>query len=209
MTYSIRIESVDGGTYKLIGDLEWPNVPPLAILTGLNGAGKTQLLEVMAYSLTKTWPPNSSIQGLQVNVTLSGLSVEPEDVSFVPSAGRFSGGGAVTLGSIESLKRQTKNRLRNLSSNDYTQASRFHRLRRRLGGLNPSEVKDQQLEELLPNSFDFVLDDTDVTAGLAVVCLAHWVRELVGVKNEREGRPSEPLRPAPWEVVNQALVVRI
>lgn len=38
------------GRHGSISDLVWPEVPPLAVLTGVNGAGKSQLLEVIAAS---------------------------------------------------------------------------------------------------------------------------------------------------------------
>lgn len=38
------------GRHASIEDLRWDNVPPLAVVTGLNGAGKSQLLEVLAHS---------------------------------------------------------------------------------------------------------------------------------------------------------------
>jgi len=43
-TIDIRIE----GRYRSISDLEWLNVPPFAVITGVNGSGKSQLLEVIA-----------------------------------------------------------------------------------------------------------------------------------------------------------------
>ena len=45
-TINIRIE----GKYCSISDFDWHDIPPLAILTGINGSGKTQLLEVLAYT---------------------------------------------------------------------------------------------------------------------------------------------------------------
>jgi recombinational DNA repair ATPase RecF len=43
-TIDIRIE----GRYRSISDLEWLNVPPFAVITGVNGSGKSRLLEVIA-----------------------------------------------------------------------------------------------------------------------------------------------------------------
>ena len=45
-TVNIHIE----GQYGSISDLKWLEVPPFAVLTGVNGAGKTQLLEVLAHT---------------------------------------------------------------------------------------------------------------------------------------------------------------
>lgn len=36
------------GQYLSIGDWEWNDIPRFAVITGLNGAGKSQLLEILA-----------------------------------------------------------------------------------------------------------------------------------------------------------------
>lgn len=41
---NIRIE----GQHGSLTDLQWPDVPPFAVVTGVNGSGKSQLLEVIA-----------------------------------------------------------------------------------------------------------------------------------------------------------------
>src|ERR1700722_12802620 len=43
--------------YKSIDALVWENIPTFAVLTGVNGSGKTQLLELLAYKLSNTTPP--------------------------------------------------------------------------------------------------------------------------------------------------------
>src|SRR5438045_4115946 len=42
---SLRVE----GRYASIENLVWDDIPPLAVLTGLNGSGKSQLLELIAH----------------------------------------------------------------------------------------------------------------------------------------------------------------
>jgi recombinational DNA repair ATPase RecF len=44
------------GQHRSISDFQWPDVPPLAVLTGVNGTGKTQLLEVIAASYNALLP---------------------------------------------------------------------------------------------------------------------------------------------------------
>lgn len=43
---NIRVE----GRYGSLTDFEWPDVPPFAVITGVNGTGKSQLLEIIARS---------------------------------------------------------------------------------------------------------------------------------------------------------------
>ncbi len=78
-----------GKGYKSIKSVVWSDVPNFAIVTGRNGSGKTQLLEILSYYFTGTLPNEGS---LGVHVTVDGAIIEADEVGFVPSAGRFSGG---------------------------------------------------------------------------------------------------------------------
>lgn len=51
------------GKYKSIENFEWLNIPKLSVITGKNGTGKSQLLELIKAGVTKQWenvpqPPN-------------------------------------------------------------------------------------------------------------------------------------------------------
>ena len=49
---SIEIGNETSTPYKSIQKIVWYNIPPFAILTGPNGSGKTQLLQVLAMGLS-------------------------------------------------------------------------------------------------------------------------------------------------------------
>jgi ABC-type molybdenum transport system ATPase subunit/photorepair protein PhrA len=84
-TFDIHI-TPSGSGYKSIKTLDWTNIPPLSIITGKNGSGKTQLLELLAYHFTGTGPP----QGLmEVSVNIEGLNLDADEIGFVPSKGHF------------------------------------------------------------------------------------------------------------------------
>lgn len=55
----IEIGGPDSATYKSIDHVVWDKIPPFAVLTGLNGSGKTQLLELLAY---RHWHMASAIE---------------------------------------------------------------------------------------------------------------------------------------------------
>ena len=98
---SIKIAPRSGGRYKSISELAWTDIPGLAVLTGRNGSGKTQLLELLAYHLSGALPPSTPAgQILPVEVVLDGTQYEPEEIAFVPNSGRFSGGSSVSLANM-------------------------------------------------------------------------------------------------------------
>jgi predicted ATPase len=71
----MKIEVVE--TFKSVGPFTWDNIPSLSIITGLNGAGKSQLLE-----LIRTKP--------DIVQTDDNVIYKPEDITFWNSdGGRF------------------------------------------------------------------------------------------------------------------------
>src|SRR2546423_10668573 len=82
----LRIEIGGAGSvsFKSIKSLRWEDIPPLAVLTGLNGSGKTQLLELLAYKLANV--PHHEVGDLsQVQVKVEGDSFGPESIAYLPS----------------------------------------------------------------------------------------------------------------------------
>lgn len=74
---------VQSGSYKSIDEsIEWSDIPQLAILTGENGAGKTQLLEAIASTLQ---PPlrhaPSPLDTLKM--TIDGFECAPHTVVYI------------------------------------------------------------------------------------------------------------------------------
>lgn len=191
--------------------LSWADIPGFAILTGKNGSGKTQLLEIMAYHFSGALPPGMpSGSLLPVEVRVSGRDYKPEETAYVPSTGRFSGGSAASLANMPQLRQQALHLVQNVSSyiNDITNITRARRIMSRLGGQNPHQISQEKLAELF-SDFDFAIDDIDITAGLSHVFMAHRLKMLEALERNTPGHDEsgKPLGPSPWEVVNEALLV--
>lgn len=68
------------GKYKSLKSFEWDNIPDLAILTGLNGTGKSQLLQIISQgynslSYNQT-PPNNVFNGGEFKMTFNDIDIE-------------------------------------------------------------------------------------------------------------------------------------
>jgi hypothetical protein len=107
----IEIGGKDSQPYKSIDHVVWENVPAFAVLTGLNGSGKTQLLEILAHRLTGTWNPQLGPQ-TGTDVTITGDAFGPDSVAYIP--GRWELGGSPVLGiaQMQEAKRQLYDQLR-------------------------------------------------------------------------------------------------
>lgn len=86
----IEIGGPESKSYKSIKHIIWDDIPAFAVLTGLNGSGKTQLLEILAHRLTNTWHNAlGALSGVPISVT--GDNFGPGDVSFIPSGWDING----------------------------------------------------------------------------------------------------------------------
>lgn len=190
---------------SLIGSIVWADIPPFAVLTGLNGAGKSQLLEALGALLggKNSWVGGALTRG---RVTVVGESFSHAEVSHMRSAGDFSGGVALGLSQLQDQRGQLFNNLRDGSwRQNHQTVVRRAALETRLGKSLDSMSMQQFISEF-PDDFAFMLDEHDVTIGLAYVFLAYRIRAA----QEREKGQSESeiiskLGVAPWDLANEIL----
>ena len=105
-TINIRIE----GQHGSISDLEWRDVPPFAVLTGVNGAGKSQLLEILAasHNALRSRAPRSDPPAIQARAHI-------EDDSFSAGEVFHSYGEWPLLAAGGATEDQVKGAIRELS----------------------------------------------------------------------------------------------
>lgn len=113
----IAITCASGRKYKSIDNLIWESVPPFAIVTGLNGSGKTQLLEVLAYKLTGTMTHGLDLNGLEVSIT--GDSFGPDSVAYLPSRWEFTPAAHVGIPQMQHAREQLWSEVYQQSHNIY------------------------------------------------------------------------------------------
>lgn len=152
---SLNIDIVPNGgqTYKTISQLSWADIPGFAILTGRNGSGKTQLLEVLAYHFSGARPPGMQFGSpLPVSVHVTGAGYKPEEIAYVPSAGRFSGGAPSSLANLQKARQQALQyaQSRNGNANDISGLIRANRILKRLGGRLPNQITPEMLRSFCP-----------------------------------------------------------
>jgi predicted ATPase len=191
--------------YKSIQSLAWDDVPPFAILTGVNGSGKTHLLELLAYKLTGTMHP----QGLdlsQIQVTVAPEVFGPESILFLPSAWDMQSAPTLGVAQLTQLKQQLFQQLQPHSvQNNLGARAKRARLVKLLGKDLTAFTPDQFIRAL-PNDYNFLLEDEDIVNGLAHVMMAHKVRMADEVlRGTRLEDLDAKLGRAPWDLVNEAL----
>jgi ABC-type hemin transport system ATPase subunit len=198
----IEVACDPGRRYKSIGDLVWDEIPALAVVTGLNGSGKTQLFELLAYKLSGA--PSPQADG--VNVTVSGASYTAASIAYMPSDWQLTF-SAVGLDQLRGAKDQMWSQVRNKhqQSQDIKTRARIARLEAIAG--DAGQTADA-FAQRLPDDFTFMLDDADVTNGIAHVFIGYRSRALQLLEQKVPHEEIEKqLGPAPWRLVDEAFGV--
>lgn len=206
---NFRVEVPDGQLpWKSIGSLEWQAVPGFAVLTGPNGAGKTQLLELLAYKLSGTIHPQLPHLG-HVRVLVEGDTFGPGDVAYLPSRWEMTASASLGVAQMQSAREQLWNELQPHNvQHDIRRRNLKSRIERLLGIESIHSITQQEFTRQLPDDFSFLLEETDVVAGLAHVFVAYRLRAAV-LREQDAGKDEivQELGKAPWDLLNEVFAV--
>lgn len=209
--FSIAVSPRNGGRYKSISNIVWDDIPGFAILTGRNGSGKTQILELLAYHFSGAQYQPGTTDPLPVIVSTAGMTYEADEIAYVPSSGKFSGGVPTSVADIPNVRSQFVS----LAQNHQVQGIRHQidgaikvgKVLKRLGSASPYNLTTENIAEIFPDDFEFAIDDIDITSGINHLFVAYRLKALEALeqKTPRFDRSGKPLGPAPWSVVNDTL----
>ncbi len=101
------------GRYGSLSDFEWRNVPPFAVVTGVNGTGKSQLLEVIAKSYGAFPRDNVYARPLQE----MNAQCHIDGASFASGEVFHSYGEWLPLGGVAVAEEQVKEAIRSIYDN--------------------------------------------------------------------------------------------
>lgn len=209
--FRFTIGSINGAKYKSISNIRWDDVPNFAILTGPNGSGKTQVLEILAYHFSGAQHKPGFDEPLPVRVNTYDMLYAPDEIAYVPSSGRFSGGSLSSVSEIPNIRQSFVSLAQNAhhSRQDIDSAIKVSKVLKRLGNISPYNVSSENITALFPDDLEYALDDIDVTRGITHVFVAHRLKALEALERGTPGydQDGRALGPSPWSVVNDALKV--
>lgn len=77
------------GKHKALSSFEWKNIQPLAVISGLNGSGKSQLLSIIrdAYSIVSSNPKVQTLENKDYSCEISGIDLDRNGLTFWHTSG--------------------------------------------------------------------------------------------------------------------------
>lgn len=204
-SFGFSIGGSGSAAYKSIDHVEWRNIPKLAVITGVNGSGKSQLLELLAHKLANVSAFNSAQVG-HVKLKIHGADLSPADVAYSPARSEVSNASS-DVASLQNAKRQLWDSVRQAHHHDdmrrkITQS----KLEEFFGTTNLESIGVERFVKELPDDYCFMLDNTEVTAGLCHVFVAYRLNFLEELEKARDvDKATAKMGPPPWEVVNAIL----
>jgi hypothetical protein len=192
--YGISIK----GQYKSIMNLEWHDIPPFAVVTGINGSGKSQLLEVIAKSRIQG-VSNPRLSQFPTTIQYHEIQLAQHDIRLVQDPGDFTHSQSTSLMSF-------RQKLDNLIGGAATNAvgEEFRMLLQSLVGLKGIS-KEDALDQILVN-YGVFLRNPNIVEGVTDIFMRY--RTALFDAFER-GIPLDELEqrvgPAPWNVLNDIL----
>jgi ABC-type hemin transport system ATPase subunit len=197
------------GKHGSVSDLLWENVPPFALLTGLNGAGKTQLLEVLAgrFRASKNRPAPRMIDPSQLpyRAEIDGCDFKPGEVFHSYGDWPQLPEGGVT-------EDQIGESIRMLRSNVSSSKARWWESRLAdESGLSIEKIRSLRDDEFYCLLTPGMLWGHDAPASLPTLSFLFLAYALLERDARKRGERPEEIRrrfgEPPWDLLNEILSV--
>ena len=155
---SIELGDANSKPYKSIDRITWPEIPFFAVLTGLNGSGKTQFLQAIAYKLSGTQHQQyPNLNAMPFSIT--GAEIGPHEIAYLPSSENEFRIEGTSIGNLHQAKHNFLQRLspQNAMHNIEIQILR-ERVQRKFGIRINSQQISPDLITQLPDDFMYMLE---------------------------------------------------
>jgi ABC-type lipoprotein export system ATPase subunit len=194
------------GQYKSIAALEWENIPELVVITGKNGSGKTQLLELINWHFTpaqsKRTQPGHPFHGVQT--TVSDFSATDKDVVYIPNIWQIGNLGATNVNAhnaaIDTLHKHIVLNQVNAAWNELAIVVETSI------GKAKNQITKEDIVEHLPIDYTSYTTKISANEGLNQIFQLYYTR-VADCRNRQipEDEIKSSLGQPPWEVLNKML----
>ncbi|MEW8072820.1 MAG: AAA family ATPase [Candidatus Thiodiazotropha sp.] len=199
------------GDYKSIKSLKWAEIPDFVVVTGKNGSGKTQLLELIHYELGTEQQhknnvarnPADPFHGAQLKV--DNFSYSNKEVIYLPATWSLSNLGGINASSFTNTINTLYNHIIGTKQNAaYTELAQIVSERINKAKTN---ITTQDVQQNLPlDHFDYI-NRIQLHEGLNEIFLGYHLKSAE--LRDAGCTPQqivEQLGLAPWETINDLLI---
>lgn len=197
-------------SYKSIKSLKWEEIPNFVVVTGKNGSGKTQLLELIHHQLgtdqnhKNNVARNPTLPFYGVNLDVSNFNCTDKEVIYLPATWSLSNLGAINASSFSNTINTLHQTIIGTSRNAaYTELSEI--VKEKIGK-QPTSITVQDVQNNLPlDHFDYI-NRIQLHEGLNEIFLGYHLKSAE--LRDAECTPEEikeKLGAAPWTTINNLL----
>ena len=140
------------GKYKSVTTFTWADVPSLAIITGPNGTGKSQLLELIHNTIINK-------HGTRERVVISGDQIKPNEVTFLKGEWQLQNTAHVDLSTIQQFLNnqfsqfRQSNPVQNRNEQEVRRHHAFQDIINKVGKSNKKEITKEEFAEYFPEMY--------------------------------------------------------
>ncbi len=190
------------GKYKSITNFNWDNIPNFVVITGPNGTGKSQLLELIYNTIINRI-------NTQERVQLFDIQIDQDEVTFLKGEWSLQNTGETDLSTMQQKLNNVFNNFRqnNISSRNESQRKLYavqQRMLSKKGKQSPNQLTFEDFEELFPELF--FEDESEISIKIGEIFVNYRLSEIEMLANKlSEHEIKERIGEKPWIVLRNIL----
>lgn len=193
------------GKYKSINSFEWTNIPKFVIITGPNGTGKSQLLELIHQTFV---PPRNANANANAKVSIINASFKPSEITFLKGEWQIQNTSSINLATLLSQTDQLYQSYvnRNYSYNQDEQIrinETFQDVQQKIGK-NPKQTSKEEFLQNFPEIF--VRSERTLSQNIAEIFYNYRLSEIELLAEQKTSTEIEKeLGVKPWDVLREII----
>lgn len=190
------------GKYKSITDFVWENIPSFVVITGPNGTGKSQLLELIYNTIVDK-------SGTTERVTISEKSFKRNEITFLRGEWHIDGTGEINLASVQNRLNSYYSQFLNHQIQANDESSRrlfqiFEDIDIIFGGRTREEITIDEFQQVFP---DILIDhERQMSYEISEIFYKYRLHEInLLAKQKNEAEIKTELGEKPWIVLKDII----
>lgn len=196
--FSIQFE----GQFKSLTPFTWDNIPKFAVITGINGTGKSQLLDLLYETLM--------IRPRREDVKFVGREFGRHEVTYLKGEWKLHSTGPLLFGNIHSMRDgmyqsflNEQHRI-NIANSQFRLSEAFQEVIRKFAK-QPDQITVDEFYQIFPEVI--VENEYELSTKISEIFVKHRLDEinLLAKRELSEAEIREKLGRKPWEVLREII----